>query len=114
MWWLTGDQRLGARATRLLGSGKHTVLISPIVDFEAATKAALGKWNTPSGITPALVAGGAVALPMTAEQAEATRALPMHHRDPFDRLLAAQALVEDAVLLSADAAFDAYGVRRRW
>lgn len=53
---------------------------------------------------------GARALPITAEHAEATRDLPMHHRDPFDRLLVAQAMVEDAVLISGDATLDAYGV----
>lgn len=57
---------------------------------------------------------GARALTITAEHAEATRDLPMHHRDPFDRLLVAQAMVEDAVLISGDATLDAYGVRRRW
>lgn len=90
------------------------MLISPIVDFEAATKAALGKLDAPTGITAALVAAGARALPITAEHADATRNLPMHHRDPFDRLLVAQAMVEDAVLISGDATLDAYGVRRRW
>ncbi|MGB0613653.1 MAG: type II toxin-antitoxin system VapC family toxin, partial [Miltoncostaeaceae bacterium] len=61
-----------------------------------------------------LVRGGAEALPITTEHAEATRDLPLHHRDPFDRLLVAQAIVEDTVLASADERLDAYGVRRRW
>lgn len=90
------------------------MLISPIVDFEAATKVLLGKLDAPPGITRSLVDAGAEALPVTAEHAEATRNLPLHHRDPFDRLLAAQAIIEKAVLISADEQFDAYGVRRRW
>ncbi|MBL6633060.1 MAG: type II toxin-antitoxin system VapC family toxin [Thermoleophilia bacterium] len=114
VWWLTDDARLGRRADRLLASDKHLVLASPIVDLEAATKAAAGKWDAPRGISASLVRGGAEALPITAQHAEATRELPLHHRDPFDRLLVAQALVEDAVLISADERLDAYGVRRRW
>jgi len=90
------------------------VLASAIVDIEAAIKVATGRWDAPRGITSTLVGAGAQALPVTAAHAEATRDLPMHHGDPFDRLLVAQAIVEDAVLISGDAALDAYGVRRRW
>jgi PIN domain nuclease of toxin-antitoxin system len=99
---------------RLLLSGKHHVLASAVVDWEASIKAANGEWGFPTGITAQLVASGAEALPITAQHAEATRDLPMHHRDPFDRLLVAQAIVEDAVLISADERLDAYGVKRRW
>lgn len=99
---------------RLLLSGKHHVLASAVVDWEASIKAANGEWGLPTGITDRLVASGAEALPITAEHAEATRGLPMHHRDPFDRLLVAQAIVEEAVIISADTALDAYAVRRRW
>jgi len=90
------------------------VLASAVVDWEASIKAANGEWGFPTGITAQLVASGAEALPITAQHAEATRELPLRHRDPFDRLLVAQALVEDAVLISADQRLDAYGVRRRW
>lgn len=99
---------------RLVLSGKHQVLASAVVDWEASIKASNGRWDVPTGSTARLVACGAEALPVTAEHAEATRELPLHHRDPFDRLLVAQALVEDAVLISADERLDAYGVRRRW
>jgi PIN domain nuclease of toxin-antitoxin system len=61
-----------------------------------------------------MIAAGAHELPITLEHADAVQELPLHHRDPFDRLLIAQAMVEDAVVISADAAFDAYPVRRRW
>lgn len=90
------------------------MLASAVVDWEASIKAANGEWGSPTGITAQLVASGAEALPITARHAEATRDLPMHHRDPFDRLLVAQAIVEDAVLISADERLDAYGVKRRW
>lgn len=114
VWWLTDDSRLGRNAERLLASGRHQVLASAIVDIEMAIKVATGKARAPREITATLLRGGGSALPVTAEHAEATRDLPLHHRDPFDRLLVAQAMVEDAVLLSGDAHLDAYGVRRRW
>lgn len=114
LWWLGQSPRLSAKAKGLVSSGRHQVLISPVVDWEAAAKTSTGKWDAPTGITDAIVASGATALPITAQHAEATRRLPLHHRDPFDRLLVAQAIVEKAVLISADEALDAYGVRRRW
>ncbi len=85
-----------------------------MVEWEIALKASLGTIDVPGPVTAALVAGGARELPVSAAHARRIADLPWHHRDPFDRLLAAQALEEDAVLLSADLAVDAYGVRRRW
>jgi PIN domain nuclease of toxin-antitoxin system len=114
LWWLDESPRLTTRVRNLLLSGRHQVLASAVVDWEVAIKAATGKWDVPAGITARLVASGAEALPVTAEHAEAVRELPLHHRDPFDRMLVAQSLVEDAVLISADTGLDAYGVRRRW
>lgn len=57
---------------------------------------------------------GLIALPITLDHAERHAGLPWHHRDPFDRLLAAQALMEGIPLLSADKSFDPYGVTRLW
>jgi PIN domain nuclease of toxin-antitoxin system len=57
---------------------------------------------------------GATVLPITVEHVDVQAGLPQHHRDPFDRLLAAQALVEKVSLVSADAIFDQYGVTRIW
>jgi PIN domain nuclease of toxin-antitoxin system len=62
----------------------------------------------------AIAALGLSILPVTVEFADAQSLLPHHHRDPFDRLLAAQALVDGLVLVSADAIFDRYGVTRIW
>ena len=57
---------------------------------------------------------GLIVLPITLDHAERQAGLPLHHRDPFDRLLAAQALVEGMPLVSTDAMFDRYGVIRIW
>lgn len=114
LWLLADDPRLGDRALGLLESGRHTVLLSAVVAMEIAIKAPLGKLDVPGDAAQALLAAGAEELSITIEHATRVASLPPHHRDPFDRLLIAQALVEDAVILSADRAFDAYPCRRRW
>ena len=65
-------------------------------------------------MTQAVADLGLTVLPVTVEYADVQAGLPDHHRDPFDRLIAAQALVENVAVVSADAVFDAYGVRRFW
>lgn len=114
LWLLADDPRLSKRALDLLASGRHTVLLSAVVAMEIAIKAPLGKLDVPGDACAVVLAAGAEELPITIEHAQGVAALPLHHRDPFDRLLIAQALAEDAVVLSADRAFDAYGCRRRW
>ncbi len=114
LWWLGDSPALGARAERLLAAGTHEVLVSAVVPLEISIKSAIGKIRAAPEAVGALLDDGAQELPITIEHARRVRELPLHHRDPFDRVLIAQALVEDAVILSADARFDAYGVRRRW
>ncbi len=114
LWLLADDPRLGGKARGLLESGRHTILLSAVVALEISIKVPLGKLEVPGNVSEVMIAAGAHELPITLEHADAVQELPLHHRDPFDRLLIAQAMVEDAVVISADAAFDAYPVRRRW
>lgn len=114
LWLLSDDPSLSAKARKLLESGRHPVLLSAVVALEISIKVPLGKLDVPGDASALLLAAGAHELPVTIEHAERVTLLPLHHRDPFDRLLIAQAIVEDAVILSADAAFDQYPVRRRW
>ncbi len=105
---------LSKRARVLLESGRHEVLISAVVAWEIALKSSLGKLDVTGDPIALMLQGGASELPITIEHAAVVKTLPFHHKDPFDRLLIAQARVENAVVLSVDTAFDAYGVRRRW
>ena len=114
LWWLADDPALSPRARDLLESGRHEVLLSAVVPLEIAIKVPLGKLEVPGDVGATLLAAGAHELPITVAHARRVQDLPLHHRDPFDRLLVAQALAEKAVVLSADGALDAYGVRRRW
>lgn len=114
LWLLDEDERLSTRADKLLTDAGNEVLLSAAVVWEVAIKRSLGKLDAPDGFARQMLDGGAVALPITVDHARAVRSLPWHHRDPFDRLLVAQASLEDAVLVSNDERLGAYGVQVAW
>ena len=114
LWWLAGDDRIGADAERQLCDETNRVLLSAAVVWEVAIKRSLGKLRAPADLAATLVGAGAQPLPITLEHAAAVEALPWHHRDPFDRMLVAQALKEGATLVSQDQTLDQYGVPRTW
>lgn len=110
LWWLAGDPTLGAEALKAIADPVNEVLVSPASVWEIEIKRALGKLDAPDGLVEAIEASGFGTLPITAADAEAAGRLPPHHRDPFDRMLVAQAMRLDAVIVSRDASFAAYGV----
>ena len=114
LWWLTDDERLGTRAADLLADPSHDALLSAVVVWEVSIKRSLGKLKAPDGFASMLVGAGAIALPITTAHAEAVGLLEWHHRDPFDRMLVAQATIEQAVLVSNDEALKPYGVVLAW
>lgn len=114
LWLLDEDKRLSKRADALLTDAGNEVLLSAAVVWEVAIKRSLGKLDAPDGFARQLLDGGAVPLPISIDHARAVRSLPWHHRDPFDRLLVAQATLEDAVLVSNDRRLSAYGVHVAW
>lgn len=114
LWWISDDQRFGKAAEHLMLRSDSRVLFSAVVMWEVTVKRSLGKLTAPDEWSRRLLDGGAVPLPISLEHAERVGTLEDHHRDPFDRLLVAQTLIEDATLLSRDAAFGAYGVPVAW
>jgi PIN domain nuclease of toxin-antitoxin system len=114
LWWLSGDERFGADAEDHLTDATNQVLLSAAVVWEVAIKRSLGRLEAPGDFAPTLLGAGAQPLPIGLDHAAAVERLPWHHRDPFDRLLVAQATVERATLVSADEALHAYGVRVIW
>jgi PIN domain nuclease of toxin-antitoxin system len=114
LWWLGDDDRLGAVSKDLLGDASNDVLLSAAVVWEVAIKRSLGKLKVPDGFASTLIGAGAGALPVTLAHAEVVELLEWHHRDPFDRMLIAQASVEQAVLISNDPALRPYGVPLVW
>ena len=114
LWLLDEDKRLSTHADELLTDATNEVLLSAAVVWEVAIKRSLGKLDAPDGFARQLLDGGAVPLPISIDHARAVRSLPWHHRDPFDRLLIAQAAIEDAVLVSSDERLRAYDVQVEW
>jgi PIN domain nuclease of toxin-antitoxin system len=114
LWLLGEDSRLSSNADRMLTDASNEVLLSAAVVWEVAIKQSLGKLDAPDGFAGMLLDAGALPLAVSIDHARAVRALPWHHRDPFDRLLVVQAVLEDAVLLSSDDRLRAYDVRVAW
>ncbi len=118
LWFVSGDGRLSARARRRIEDPAHDKLLSVASVWEIAIKLSLGKLALSVSLD-ALIQDGAIdngiaMLDVRTEHALAVAHLPWHHRDPFDRLLVAQASVDALTLLSADAALDRYAVARIW
>jgi len=118
IWSLTQPDRLSATARSLLSSRQNDVLLSTVVVWEIAIKAALGKLpvqpHIRSWLPKYIQALGYRVLPVDLSHAVALEDLPAHHRDPFDRLLIAQARVEQATLVSRDAILARYDVPVIW
>jgi PIN domain nuclease of toxin-antitoxin system len=118
LWFLTNNPKLSVAATAAIEDPANERWLSPISLLEIALKVRLGKLHLHASFAalfPAhLLANDIHLLPLEAAHIEPLTTLAMHHRDPFDRLLAATALVEGMTLVSSDAAFDAYGLTRLW
>lgn len=118
LWLVAGEPQLSTTATHLLVNPANELLLSAATYWEIAIKVSLGKYRLSDPladfINEAVRLYGLTIMPTTPQHAEAIVSLPHHHKDPFDRLLIAQAKVEDVALVSCDKAFDAYSVKRLW
>jgi PIN domain nuclease of toxin-antitoxin system len=110
LWWLGDVATLQADARAAIASPTNDVLVSAATVWEIEIKRALGKLDAPEGLVDAIEASAFQALPITLEDAVRAGRLAPHHRDPFDRMLVAQALRYDAVIVSRDDAFAPYGL----
>ena len=102
LWWLDDPRLLSEEARNAIKSGENIVYVSAAVIWEIVIKKALGKLDIPSNIERALATNGFSLLSITVPHALAVQKLPSHHRDPFDRMLIAQALQEGLILVSRD------------
>jgi len=108
---LSDDPALSEGARKALREGAEEVLVSAASIWEASIKRAIGRLEVTGDLVEAAARSGFQELAVSFEHAVATADLPLHHRDPFDRLLVAQARVEDATLATADETLAAYDVR---
>jgi PIN domain nuclease of toxin-antitoxin system len=100
--------RIGDRARSAIESGEDAIAVSAVVVWEIAIKRRLGKLDVPSDLLSRLEQADVGLLPITARHADRVGTLPMHHQDPFDRLLVAQAEMDGMTLVSGDAAMRRY------
>jgi PIN domain nuclease of toxin-antitoxin system len=110
LWWSVGSNRLGGEAYKRIADPTADLYMSAASWWELGLKVALGKLEADlPGTRAGLQARGVKILPVTVEHAEASAAMPVLHRDPFDHLLVAQAKVEGMVLLTRDRKLKPYG-----
>jgi len=112
LWWLADDPGLSERQRSAIADPANVVYVSAASAWEIAIKKALGKLIAPNDLGAALIASELEQLPVTVAHAEAVGRLPPHHRDPFDRMLIAQAGVEDLTVVTGDPVFAQYEVTR--
>lgn len=118
IWWVEGDERVTPKLRRLIGQSDEDVFVSAASAWEIATKARIGKLKTSDALLEDFVEAiemlGFLPLPITLRHGYDAGRLPGTHRDPFDRMLAAQARAEGLTLISADPAFASLGVLALW
>ena len=118
LWWLAGDGKLSEPARKFMGREENTVYLSAASAWEIATKVRIGRLpgavQVAAELGACLTSQGFTGLAITLDHGLRAGGLPGPHRDPFDRMLIAQAQAEDLALISNETVFDAYGVRRLW
>lgn len=110
LWWLDDPRLLSDPARKAITDGKNTIYVSAVVAWEIAIKRSLGKLHAPDDLEAVMAANRFLPLPVTISHALAVESLPDHHRDPFDRLLIAQAHHEGFKLVSRDPHIPCYDV----
>ena len=117
-WWARGYDKLSRQAASRLSEPDTEVVISAVVPWELATKNRSGKWPDAEVVLHDLETGiarrGWKALPISLEHARLAGSLTSPHKDPFDRLLAAQAILDGLTLVTADPAFQTFPCRTLW
>jgi PIN domain nuclease of toxin-antitoxin system len=118
LWWIDDAPSLSKKARAAISSPGNECLLSLASCWEMAIKVSLGKLRLPGAIErfiPEQLATNAIRqLTIDFRHVAKVATLPFHHRDPFDRLLAAQAIEEECAIVSADPVFRKYGVKRIW
>ena len=118
IWWMTNSPSLPDAVRRLMLDKRNTIVVSAASAWEMATKVRLGRLPAASDITrnfqEYLSQSGFESLSVSPEHGIRAGLLPGPQRDPFDRMLIAQAQAEDLTIVSNELVFDAYGIRRAW
>ena len=111
VWWVSDVARLTDAARAAIADPKNEVFVSAVTGWEIAVKKAKGRMRAPDNMAAMVDEKGFAHLPLTYHHAEQAAHLPMHHRDPFDRFLVAQAQAEGLILVTRDGNIPLYRVR---
>jgi len=118
LWFIAGSPNLSAQARSLIEEASNEKFVSIVSIWETAIKVSIGKMTLSASFEDLfphqLHINGFELLPIKVEHTSVITTLPFHHRDPFDRLLIAQATAEKMILVSVDEVFDIYGANRSW
>ncbi|MDI6762884.1 MAG: type II toxin-antitoxin system VapC family toxin [Thermodesulfobacteriota bacterium] len=118
LWWITDDPKLSLRVRGIISDGENVIFISAVTGWEIAIKAQIGRLKLPDKpqrfILEQLKINGMKSLPIEMRHALHISTLPIHHQDPFDRMLIAQAQMEELPVLSADPEIGKYEVTIIW
>lgn len=110
LWILSSPRQLSARARSALGDPVNERFVSVAALWEIAIKVSVGKLSIPMALDAAVIHSAATPLAITIDHAKCVQTLPFHHRDPFDRMMIAQAIEEGLTVVTRDRHFQAYGV----
>jgi PIN domain nuclease of toxin-antitoxin system len=118
LWWFSQPEKLNQETIELIASEKTEIWFSVASVWEIGIKVAIGKLQLPEPVDDYISSGmsqlGTRSLEITASHALRAASLPLHHRDPFDRMLIAQAQIENMTIMSADSMFNQYQVSLIW
>jgi len=114
LWALADSPRLSRRAREVIEDAEHEVLVSAVSGWEIAIKRAQGRLDAPTDLLEAIRDAGFRERPIRLADARHLATLPPHHRDPFDRMLVAQALADGVPLVSCDRALAPYPIQVLW
>ncbi len=111
LWWLTDDAALGNKVITKIRDPRNHIFISAATAWEISIKQAFGKLEAPEDLNAVVAEERFYPLPISLQHGQAAGRLPLHHRDPFDRMLIAQARAEDLILVTNDANIFRYDVQ---
>lgn len=110
LWWLEKSPRLRTIAYEIIASRDNQIHVSPISVWEVAVKSSVGKLDLQADLLGLIRKNRFIELPITLQHAFKVKDLPLIHKDPFDRLLIAQAMTEELTIITSDGVFERYGV----
>ncbi|BAZ54307.1 PilT domain-containing protein (plasmid) [Nostoc sp. NIES-4103] len=110
LWWLNNEPKLSTDARQIISNPENIIFVSAVSAWEISIKKAIGKLSAPDNLEEAISVNCFEPLLITIKHGSKAGSLPNYHNDPFDRMLIAQAMSENLIIISRDTQFSQYGV----